>query len=609
MNKINIKFNLNFIIFLLSIFVSYSWTNFYYDSTSNVDFSKYYDYLNYFFGLNVEIDYGQGLLYYFLISIVLKNNIEIINFSNLNIVISNSIGFVNLLLYLVGLIGLYRILLEKKFTRNSIYLSLTCLNFFPPMLLARSVMKPEILGFCFFMWVIYFFEKYLQSKKLIYLYSAIPLVVICINSKASIAAMVCLYLLFAYFRIIKTLDLKNFLILFLIFIISIFAIQFETFQVTENHIYERKYDSEYDNQASRLIILKIDILEVLKNPTWDNQEDRDFYNKNALSLWNIVILDTFGDYFDQLFGSQEFSKNRKNLFVGGEVELFNVNREIRYNGPFANYFLYELNYVRKMLAVIFSIIFYSYLLKTSLQNDKFFRFTALPFLVGISVLYLNSIGIPSNNFSPNKADTFKLFYLTFLLAISFVFLICIFSNKYYKFSYFFVLVFIASIFFIGGHPKNNSQQLSEKLVTWNEFSTLCELNNIIFFDNRIIDIFHKSGNENSLKSDCKNIKTSKTTLTKKFTNEPIDFYKKCLGTDGRISKEYSNYTECRIFTFNELRKYEEYKINYKPFISILFTLLSMIVVLISLFENKILKHKISFLKFKKLIFDKGNFDL
>ena len=596
MIKLIKKVDINFIIFLISTFISYSWSNFYYDSTVNVDFSKYYDYINYIFGLDVNIDYGQGLLYYFLISLVLSNYIEMINFSNLNIVISNSVFLINFLLYVVGLIGLYKLLLIKNVSKKNIYLSFTCLNFFPPILLARSVMKPEILGFCFFMWVVYFLEKYLESKNKTNLYLAVPFIVICLNAKASIAAMVGVYLLIAYISILKKLEFKNIIILFLIVIVSILSIQFETFQVTQNMIYEREYDEEYDNQANKSIILKIDIHEIIKNPFWVNKEDRDFYNKNASSLWNILILDTFGDYFDQFFGSQEFSKNRKNVFVGGEVELVNSNRQIRYNGPFAPYFWFELNYVRKILAVIFSLFFYCYLIKSSFEKNNLFRFTVLPLLVGAGVLYLNSIGVPSNNFSPNKADTFKAFYFSFLLALSFVYLLGIFFNKYSKYSYVFVFAFVISIFFIGGHPKNNSQQLSEKLISWNEYSAVCEINNLIFYQNSVLNIFHKSGNENSIKSDCKNFTTSQIIFTKKFTNQPLDLYQKCLGTDGRISKDYSNFPECRIYTFNELRKYEEYGKIYKPFISILFSLASVVVILFSLFESKLSKVKIKFFK-------------
>ena len=60
-----------------------------------------------------------------------------------------------------------------------------------------------------------------------------------------------------------------------------------------------------------------------------------------------------------------------------------------------------------------------------------------------------------------------------------------------------------SIFFIGGHPKNNSQQLSEKLISWNEYSAVCEINNLIFYQNSVLNIFHRSGNENSIKAIAK----------------------------------------------------------------------------------------------------------
>ena len=85
-------------------------------------------------------------------------------------------------------------------------------------------------------------------------------------------------------------------------------------------------------------------------------------------------------------------------------------------------------------------------------------------------------------------------------------------------------------------------------------------------------------------------------FNKKFTNQPLDLYKKSLGADGRISKDYSNFPECRIYTFNELRKYKEYGKIYKPFISILFSLASVVVILFSLFESKLSKVKIKFFK-------------
>ena len=41
-------------VFLFSLYISTIWVNFYYQSTSNVDFFLYYDYINYFIGAGGE---------------------------------------------------------------------------------------------------------------------------------------------------------------------------------------------------------------------------------------------------------------------------------------------------------------------------------------------------------------------------------------------------------------------------------------------------------------------------------------------------------------------------------------------------------------------------
>ena len=94
------------LVLLISIFISQNWINLFYISSRNPDFSKYYDYINYFMGLNVEIDYGQNSLYYFLVTSLLKNKIEIITFGNLDFVISFSVQNLNLLLFIFSYLGL-----------------------------------------------------------------------------------------------------------------------------------------------------------------------------------------------------------------------------------------------------------------------------------------------------------------------------------------------------------------------------------------------------------------------------------------------------------------------------------------------------------------------
>ena len=57
--KTNKKYLIDYFLLFVSTYISTVWINFYYLSPRNVDFNKYYDYINYFFGLDVDISYGQ----------------------------------------------------------------------------------------------------------------------------------------------------------------------------------------------------------------------------------------------------------------------------------------------------------------------------------------------------------------------------------------------------------------------------------------------------------------------------------------------------------------------------------------------------------------------
>ena len=54
------------------------------------------------------IDYGQGTIYYYLVSISLKRHLEIINVGNQESIISSAVQELNLFLFVIGLIGLYK---------------------------------------------------------------------------------------------------------------------------------------------------------------------------------------------------------------------------------------------------------------------------------------------------------------------------------------------------------------------------------------------------------------------------------------------------------------------------------------------------------------------
>ena len=238
------------LVLLISIFISQNWINLFYISSRNPDFSKYYDYINYFMGLNVEIDYGQNSLYYLLVTSLLKNKIETITFGNLDFVISFTIQNLNLLLFVFSLFGFYKLLKEMDFQNNTIFISLTLFCFFPQTLFARAIMKPKYL-LALFPWVIVFFERFLKNSSINELYKAIPFLVLICNAKASAAGMTIIYLFFSYFEILKKLNLKNFIIIFIIFLTLFSLVQFENFKITNNLIYERVYDEDYDYKADK----------------------------------------------------------------------------------------------------------------------------------------------------------------------------------------------------------------------------------------------------------------------------------------------------------------------------------------------------------------------
>lgn len=558
-----IKNKTYFFTLLISIYITQIWINFYFESSKNADFSKYFDFINYFLKINVDIDYGHSPLYYFLVSKVFESNIKNLTLGNYTQLLSTSIQNLNLILFLIGLSGFYNFLKFKNFNKNIIFLSLSLLCFFPQVLMLRSLMKPEIIAFAFMGWVIFYIEKYLITKDISYIFYSVPLIVIVLSAKASIGAMLFIYLLISYYQIIKNISVKQFFSIFFLIIFLFSLIQYENFKITGTLFTERVYDEEYDFKADKLIILKFDLDSLLDKPRWIDETEIENYNKNANSVSNILLLDTFGDYFDQYFGTGNFKNYRKDIFVTGEVELFSNNRQIRYSGPLSGYLVDQLDYVRKIFAIILSFIFFISSIILGLKSREKFKFLLLPILSGVFVLYLSAIGIPNNNFAPYKGDTFKAFYFSQLLSVSFVFICALLFEKFYRIKYIIFLLFVSLIFFIGGHPKNNNQELSESLIAYNELSIFCEVNNFIFFENNLLKNFHTTGNTSNIKSDCSNQKISKKFFTKDIQSLDMNeyFFSKCLDEKEKIRKEFSNKNECRIFVMDKLINDEN---NYNP---------------------------------------------
>lgn len=577
---------INFLIYTISLYISTIWINFYYISPINVDFHKYFGYLTHFLGADTNILYGQSPFYYYLISVLFKRNINYVNDLNVDFILSYAIQNINLLLYIVGSLGLYKFLRLFDFNKSLILIALSFLNFFPQSIYLRAVMKPEVIAYAFFPWILYFLKKFGEKKEFKYLYFSIPFITIILTSKASIAAMIIIYLFIFHSKILKKINLKTLLLLFLILIVFISFVFVENYLITSNLFFERQYDPSYDNVADFNILFRLDIKSVFTDPFFDYEVQIDKYTTHANSVINITLLDTFGDYFNQLFdfNLNNFYKNRKDVFTVQGENLISSNRVIKYSGPYGAVLQDQLNKARKWLSILFSIMFYFFVILLIYFDKKNKNIYLMPF-IGIFVLYLNSLGIPSPNFNPFLADTFKTFYFSFFVSITFIFVILkIFSKlKYFKIPL--LIVWIFSIFFIGGHPKQNDQNFSEYMVTSNAYSSFCEVNNLLFFENDLIKKIHKSGNINNLTSDCEKKDFSKT-----YINQNPEFYgtygEVCV-KDNRLNDELLSTRNCRapVSWYLFTNPYEE-NIRW-PYISIMLFLL---IIFTILFENNNLKN-------------------
>ena len=95
----------------------------------------------------------------------------------------------------------------------------------------------------------------------------------------------------------------------------------------------------------------------------------------------------------------------KNIFVDDSETLI-TKKEKLITQELSNILKYKLDHLRKIVSVLWSIIFYFSIIYLSFKNKKSRKFYLAPF-AGIVLLYINSLGVPSNNFNPIKGDTFN----------------------------------------------------------------------------------------------------------------------------------------------------------------------------------------------------------
>ena len=462
-------------VFLLIYIYIFIINNLFYTSTYSADYQKYVVYLEYFYGFINYTNLDQGSLYYSLVAITLNFFSQFTSPATLQFDISFSIQLTNNLLILFGLLGVYKLLNQLEIKFNNSILILIIVNFFPPLQSLKLAMKPEILIFSLLPWLIFLLKNYLDDENHISLIVAIIPTVLIGLSKGTGFAITSLFLLYVFFEILIKLNLKQFLGIFVIFVIFLTPIMYENYKVNNTHFLTRNDITEnYKNRASLDILLKNDRGKTFQTP---------FGEIDISTVFGVTLLDTFDDHFllDWNKDVSLFKKHRKDLLIpydGEQILSIDLNnREIQYNGIFKN----SIINLRVYLGIILTFIFYILLFRFRHEKKINKKIVRSPIL-GIFILYFHSLGIPQEDFDPLVADTFKTFYYSPFLVISFIFILSKLLDNINRQTIVITIIFIFSTLHINGFPKKDSSEYYGFLDELNQNNVLCEINSLIIFD-------------------------------------------------------------------------------------------------------------------------------
>lgn len=451
----------------------------FYDINESPDFKKYFVYFDHFF-LNSYTGHEHGLLYYYLHSIHLNTFFQ--NQPSLDLALHKSVLDVNFYMFVVGLLGIFKLLKFFKFSNKSILITLIFLNFFPPSIAIRLVFKPELLAFSLFPWIIYLFEKFKESKNYIYLIMAVPIVISTITLKGNILVITCVYLLFSNYKIFSMLQFKTVAYFSFVFITLFTLLTLENNKANGKNILDiqsgASQEANYDFKAPKSIVYKTDMYELFSNP---------IKHKHADSFIAITLLETNGDYFDLYWDNDasQYFKSRLEFLVfeqSNELKFPNLNFEDKtitiYQQRSTDVYLYET------IALILSILLFSSLINAVITAKKY-RMYLIAIFIGMGVILIHAItGYPTNNFDPLVGDTFKPLYYSFVMLFSVSFMVSIFAEKN-SFKIRHLLLYGLLIVFILGFPKNDYSEVDGAFVQKVENSIFCELEKNIYLENTI----------------------------------------------------------------------------------------------------------------------------
>ena len=446
-----IKKNKVFIFFIFSLMGSYLIGLLYYDSTQGLDWHHYIDYYEYFLGIDNQFIKGDryaahqsGPLYFFIISAFIKLQFSILGPHNTDIVLNNAVQLANFLLYVFGLLGIFYLLDKEGYKKKTILIAFSVVNFLPAAFYFRLTMKPEVLAFALFPWCIYSLRIYFEKRTVNSLIFSAVILSTLVVAKASILAMVSISLVIIYWK--ELIEIKKNLLFYLLTLFLFIALLYENQLVTGMWVFEKLTPLKWQNTANIEFFFNFNIKELILNP---------YRHKHSGSLISIILLDTVGDYFTFFWNHREI----------GNYIAFN---KISYTNNF-----WINSYLREYVSIIIAsgfylLIFYFYAIKE--KNRKYLLF---PF-AGIISLSLSAIGIPSKNFDPVTADTFKVHYYSFLITISFIFLLVNLINKNRKTIYP-ILLLIPIFLFCMGFPKISDANTNKEILLKFNHSEICKV--------------------------------------------------------------------------------------------------------------------------------------
>tara|TARA_Y100000816_G_scaffold158144_1_gene112932 strand:+ start:1543 stop:3198 length:1656 start_codon:yes stop_codon:yes gene_type:complete len=479
---------INFLILLFSIFWLKEINYLFYEINDSPDFNKYIIYFDHFFS-NEITNKEHGLMYYYLHSF--NYSFFYSDLNNFNFFIHKSVLQINFYIFIFGIVGYYHLLKFFNFSLNVIFSTLIFLNFFPPSISMRLVYKPEILAFALLPWIIYLLEKYLKTKKLIYLLLSVPIVVSTLTIKGNVLVIVSLYIFFSYFKVLVNIPRKQFFIISIISFISFFALSYENNLSNGKSILDiqsgASIEESYNFKAPFSIIYKTDMYNLLTSP---------IKHDHANSFIGITLLETTGDYFDLYWDNDatDYFKERKEIFT------FVQSNEIKgpeFDKSTSNFIIYQQRmtdvYLYQTIGIIISIFLFYFLIVNTLKNKKYRKFLLAVF-VGMAVLLFHSIsGVPKNNFDPSVGDTFKPLYYSFVFTLSFTILIAIQLSERYK-RVVYLGIYCLLIVFILGFPKNQEFSPSTNMVEKIQSSVFCSVEKRIYLDSQDIDLINCGNN-------------------------------------------------------------------------------------------------------------------